>query len=293
MRLFMTVSIHTPHAGRDDKNCNSYTTKITVSIHAPRAGRDVQVQGKHGVYTSFNPRAPCGARLDISNPFILYLTVSIHAPHAGRDQYLVEKLNKAEVSIHAPRAGRDDDAGAGHMHYPRFNPRAPCGARRYLSGSSQYRRGFNPRAPCGARRTYEITKSRERRFNPRAPCGARQGDAGLLRPPPRFNPRAPCGARPAAIQYPGNRIRFQFTRPVRGATSAAPYDHLPLCVSIHAPHAGRDSRRFGNCTERRCFNPRAPCGVRLTVTKDEPSFYVFQSTRPMRGATFCIKKTTR
>ena len=203
-----------------------------------------------------------------------------------------------------------------------------------------------------------------------------------MRPPPRFNPRAPCGARPAAIQYPGNRIRFQFTRPVRGATSAAPYDHLPLCVSIHAPHAGRDllspavvnghrsfnprapcgarrlqctvpiirvrfnprapcgarhfsaprrtwlrefqstrpmrgatcppecfrlrrsvsihaphagrdSRRFGNCTERRCFNPRAPCGARLTVTKDEPSFYVFQSTRPMRGATFCIKKTTR
>ena len=78
-----------------------------VSIHAPRVGRDVQPVTSRIITPSFNPRAPCGARLrnwgttDDPNP------VSIHAPRVGRDWWYMLY----------------DDA------YARFNPRAPCGAR--------------------------------------------------------------------------------------------------------------------------------------------------------------------
>ncbi len=100
-----------------------------------------------------------------------------------------------------------------------------------------------------------------------------------------FNPRAPCGAR------------------LPDALSAC--RHLP--ISIHAPHAGRDSRGMdlksrleyfnprAPCGARRVFfvglyldchfNPRAPCGARPDKMTVDVQPLVFQSTRPMRGAT--------
>ena len=80
---------------------------------------------------SFNPRAPCGARLGsriaqimiekfqstrpvrgatvYGRTFLLAYAVSIHAPRAGRDVAAGKKLLAIYVSIHAPRAGRDRD----------------------------------------------------------------------------------------------------------------------------------------------------------------------------------------
>ena len=125
----------------------------------------------------------------------------------------------------------------------RFNPRAPCGARRHGCRYGQPDRtisthaplagrdaeserlsyeiaDFNPRAPCGARRRDWVQVPRRHRdFNPRAPCGARHlyRDKQLSERN-NFNPRAPCGARP--------QIPFNFIRSTR--------------ISTHAPLAGRD-----------------------------------------------------
>ena len=57
-------------------------------------------------------------------------------------------------------------------------------------------------------------------------------------------------------------------------------------ISIHAPLAGRDglgSWWGGPGTD---FNPRAPCGARPLVVGALTFFIKFQSTRPLRGATF-------
>ena len=57
-------------------------------------------------------------------------------------------------------------------------------------------------------------------------------------------------------------------------------------ISIHAPHAGRDF--FGYLVQLFIvyFNPRAPCGARLDPSdSDFAKLGLFQSTRPMRGAT--------
>ena len=105
-------------------------------------------------------------------------------------------------------------------------------------------------------------------FNPRAPCGARRC---LCRGQPDFasgfNPRAPCGAR----HYPALKKWI----PVFCFNPRAPCGARRLeagivtgdgnGVSIHAPHAGRDLSSF-----RRRANVAAK---------------MFQSTRPMRGAT--------
>ena len=59
------------------------------------------------IQDDFNPRAPCGARLNAGDvvPFFL------------------------EISIHAPRAGRDPGCYNPGCYCWHFNPRAPCGAR--------------------------------------------------------------------------------------------------------------------------------------------------------------------
>ena len=122
-------------------------------------------------------------------------------------------------------------------------------------------------------------------FNPRAPCGARPCFCARSVFGRSFNPRAPCGARRvSAITVPSSAV-----------------------VSIHAPHAGRDSFKVfmmhspfsfnprAPCGARLlciyfpqsevCFNPRAPCGARLFTLVQMMRSMTFQSTRPMRGAT--------
>ena len=94
---------------------------------------------------------------------------------------------------------------------------------------------------------------------------------------------------------------------MRGATRLAALLHGVVQVSIHAPHAGRDF--FPSCSPylRQSFNPRAPCGARqdkaqlcCCKTRFNPRapcgarhevFHrhnpeaLFQSTRPVWGAT--------
>ena len=57
-----------------------------------------------------------------------------------------------------------------------------------------------------------------------------------------FNPRAPCGARPLPLPNPLRPQPFQSTRPMRGATGGSAFSYLIGQISIHAPHAGRDSK---------------------------------------------------
>ena len=60
-----------------------------------------------------------------------------------------------------------------------------------------------------------------------------------------------------------------------------------LNVSIHAPRAGRDTRKPTKRVRDTCFNPRAPRGARRGGGGETLPYIVFQSTRPARGATSC------
>ena len=56
-------------------------------------------------------------------------------------------------------------------------------------------------------------------------------------------------------------------------------------LSFAAPLAGRDVGRACGHDRLDDFNPRAPCGARPTAGIGDSARAIFQSTRPLRGAT--------
>ena len=131
----------------------------------------------------------------------------------------------------------------------RFNPRAPCGARRHRSAKPLVSSRISTHAPL-AGRDGDVSGdlcAGHKNFNPRAPCGARPGRARAKTILTNFNPRAPCGARRLRHDMLHTYYKFQPTRPLRGAT------HL---VNLFKARRGR-----------------------------------FQPTRPLRGATAKVYKS--
>ena len=188
-------------------------------------------------------------------------------PIRGATRPILHLLRSIPISIHAPHTGRDLPAAWESPAASRFQSTRPIrGATDGQTVHSRCRADFNPRAPYGARRCSGF----------RGFCGAGY-----------FNPRAPYGAR-------HNRLS----------------DNM-LCnnISIHAPHTGRDDSGPGWTTTGLHFNPRAPYGARQAVNsetvvhreisipaphtgRDGPAYLLrvlaaaFQSTRPIRGATY-------
>ena len=72
---------------------------------------------------------------------------------------------------------------------------------------------------------------------------------------------------------------------MRGATSRSCATRWSATISIHAPHAGRDNPAVSGAKGQMHFNPRAPCGARQKTSFRATHGKLFQSTRPMRGAT--------
>ena len=122
------ISIHAPLAGRD-VHILGLPLAQGISIHAPLAGRDDSLPTIRAIGRYFNPRAPCGARLERklglqaqaafqstrplrgATPASILsgalLGISIHAPLAGRDLVRLAPHGLGDISIHAPLAGRD------------------------------------------------------------------------------------------------------------------------------------------------------------------------------------------
>ena len=146
--------------------------------------------------------------------------VSIHAPRAGRDQSPQGELVLHQVSIHAPRVGRD--CGDTDLHAPVWvfqSTRPVRGATRFGLLC-----GFNPRVSIHA---------------PRA--GRDFGEAALSTDRYAFQSTRPVRGATAARTPSGRSHVSQSTRPVRGATAEKAARKWDARVSIHAPHAGRDS----------------------------------------------------
>ena len=151
---------------------------------------------------------------------IIVLDISIHAPRAGSDYY--RRLHKAMPS--------------------NFNPRSPCGERRY---SWMYIWQFciisihAPRA--GSDGSIHYMGVFEVDISIHAP---RAGSDRLLSYDlfalGHFNPRSPCGERPDTPTRSPAFSAFQSTLPVRGATLPHLRMAAVITISIHAPRAGSD-----------------------------------------------------
>ena len=83
-----------------------------------------------------------------------------------------------------------------------------------------------------------------------------------------FNPRTPCGVRPNRGGFTYSLSVFQSTHSLRSATKKVLYSNYRENVSIHALLAECDFRHAGFRHDDQSFNPRTPCGVRQTVSRD-------------------------
>ena len=259
-----------------------------ISIHAPLAGRDVARLAERMDRTYFNPRAPCGARQQAVRYSVSYISFQSTRPLRGATRDLVGCSGRVGISIHAPLAGRDRPGSALQSPCCYFNPRAPCGARlRVHSDASGFAVDFNPRAPCGARRLDRLRTVQRHRFQSTRPLrGATLQRCCSAVPTCDFNPRAPCGARPAAAIVTTLADDISIHAPLAGRDSfAAPAASGAYGISIHAPLAGRDMA-VAHPMWLQAISIHAPLAGRdSAVSTVRIQRQIFQSTRPLRGAT--------
>ena len=79
---------------------------------------------------------------------------------------------------------------------------------------------------------------------------------------------------------------FQSTRPIRGATHHGQRLGREVPISIHAPHTGRDWRSSGDRLMTKISIHAPHTGRDVAVQESRYGVLLFQSTRPIRGATW-------
>ena len=169
-----------------------------ISIHAPHTGRDMNmtIQKSHGYgFQSTRPIRGATVALGQNLELVLFQStrpirgatlmnvlewgvnyISIHAPHTGRDVCAcTTRRCQAEFQSTRPiRGATEINQEIDRLVDANFNPRAPYGARRFLTGDISASLAFQSTRPIrGATFTGWHRSNILSYFNPRAPYGAR------------------------------------------------------------------------------------------------------------------------
>ena len=241
----MSISIHAPRAGSDAKRPPPRARRCPFQSTLPVRGA---TGGKYCIEersANFNPRSPCGERRKETAP------PSRELDHFNPRSPCGERLPRRRltqefmsISIHAPRAGSDARIACIVKWFFKFQSTLPV------------------RGATGAQRT---VAGQFRNFNPRSPCGERLDGVELDEKGEIFQSTLPVrGATTARQELLCLAVIFQSTLPVRGATAFCVDIRGAQKISIHAPRAGSDITRPQTIDATGNFNPRSPCGERLT-----------------------------
>ena len=191
------------------------------------------------------------------------------------------------ISIHALLAESDGTISTNPVPTGDFNPRSPCGERRWALPGSPFPREISIHALLAESDPW------------RSPCGDWRR---------YFNPRSPCGERPLNLPEVNHKDGFQSTLSLRRATLVLILPGPRHPISIHALLAESDPDPIRSFVRSADFNPRSPCGERpgrptprgeyqtisihaLLAESDRDGLFlvvgtdVFQSTLSLRRAT--------
>ena len=189
------------------------------------------------------------------------------------------------VSIHALLAECDPCPPGCHPDRHGFNPRTPCGVRRFgalsiffnaLFQSTHSLRSATFGKPDWVHRprfqsTHSLRSATTTLHNAKAETNVSihallaECDRGFCSRGMNFcgfNPRTPCGVRPNPCKDHPVLLLFQSTHSLRSATFAPARNKPCSCVSIHALLAECDRYLSSKSLSSFRFNPRTPCGVR-------------------------------
>ena len=263
----VSISIHAPHTGRDQRQTFMSTqtflfqstrpirgatvhfppTKIAakrISIHAPHTGRDCDSLLRSPSPCNFNPRAPYGARpVGFIRIFVHDRLFQSTRPIRGATNAQTLREFSAEISIHAPHTGRDHQRRADSLRTP-ISIHAPHTGRDCGPGDDKLCvSAFQSTRPIrGATSSADSSAHTPQRISIHAPhTGRDHGDDDQV----------------------SNLLQFQSTRPIRGAT--VPGGHLRRASLFQS------TRPIRGATDK--------------YSSAYPHLLRFQSTRPIRGAT--------
>ena len=171
---------------------------VDISIHAPLAGRDANIHRRRFRQIHFNPRAPRGARLWISDKLLNASPFQSTRPSRGATWTILATVSRSSISIHAPLAGRDPEADFYRAGFGQFQSTRPSRGATAARIAGSYLSKISIHAPLAGRdRLQPGRHSGDVHISIHAPLAGR--DAAKEKrtvPIHHFNPRAPRGARP-------------------------------------------------------------------------------------------------
>ena len=144
-------------------------------------------------------------------------------------------------------------------------------------------RAISTHAPLAGRDGYNPRPRQDGRpyFNPRAPCGARHGSTIKRGDGMRFQPTRPLRGATISSHHLSAREVFQPTRPLRGATTRHAGWYQNQGISTHAPLAGRDCGEYQETSCNSEISTHAPLAGRdLSVNIHKVSRINFNPRAP-------------
>ena len=125
------ISIHAPRAGGDQSQFLYSGLPEIFQSTPPVRGATISQQVCNVSRINFNPRPPCGGRPEEMPSLQDIQKFQSTPPVRGATQHKEAVRPYTDISIHAPRAGGDNPIKSRSDPHYYFNPRPPCGGRRY------------------------------------------------------------------------------------------------------------------------------------------------------------------
>ncbi len=152
--MILSISIHAPRAGSDASASLIKSLAMLFQSTLPVRGATRYSLEPQAAQRDFNPRSPCGERLPRSHNGKGIEEFQSTLPVRGATNRTGSLGSAHRISIHAPRAG--SDYARFHVYLllrGAFQSTLPVrGATAYAAPIYHGIADFNPRSPCGERR---------------------------------------------------------------------------------------------------------------------------------------------
>ena len=193
------------------------------------------------------------------------------------------------ISIHTPLAGSDGTARPWSRPCGNFNPHSPCGERPCWNIRPNAGSYFNPHSPCEERLKPDLSVLKDMQFQSTLPLRGATSEAVRYELAKLISIHTPLAGSDAQL---GGHIvghyEISIHTPLAGSDILVLDFAVRADISIHTPLAGSDLLHAPCPAHRKYFNPHSPCGERRYGKAVEQTVWEFQSTLPLRGATWYV-----
>ena len=212
----------------------------------------------------FNPRPPCGGRLDEHNGGNAVKLISIHVPRVGDDPPPVPANAFNFVFQSTSPVWGTTPVYPQAVFWSLFQSTSPVwGTTSLSSAAAAFMSHFNPRPPCGGRRFCGKQGQRTVGFQSTSPVWGTTSAAAMPREVMIISIHVPRVGDDeiSAVIIQKNWISIHVPRVGDDVETLVPII-MQIIISIHVPRVGDDDPQEAAGGTFTHFNPRPPCGGR-------------------------------